>query len=301
MQLWLNLTLPTAVAKLRPRTRGEYARTRICTERGKQCCKHGMEMLLSHSRTVSRPWRYNGPPTTYSILTLSVPWPPHSRPSITCRGVPRHCARLCRKALLRRRAFSLPAGSRPSSRRGAAEAGNPLYAEVVRLHACRKPVVGAIQGAAIGGGFGLALVPDFRVLCPETRFSANFVKLGFHPRLRAYLPPAAADRLATRHAALLYGPPDWRRGSLRVGPWEKSSPRSPTCGPLLWSWPGRSPRTRRSPCNPCGRPCAKDSSLGSRLPRRMSIREQHWLRRTQDHQEGLRAVAERRPGRFVGR
>ncbi|MGH7963521.1 MAG: enoyl-CoA hydratase/isomerase family protein, partial [Candidatus Binatia bacterium] len=61
------------------------------------------------------------------------------------------------------------------------ERGNPLYAEAVRLFACRKPTVGAIQGAAIGGGFGLALVPDFRVLCSETRFSANFVKLGFHP------------------------------------------------------------------------------------------------------------------------
>ena len=61
------------------------------------------------------------------------------------------------------------------------ETGNPLYAQAVRLFSCKKPVVGAIQGAAIGGGFGLALVPDFRVLCPETRFAANFVKLGFHP------------------------------------------------------------------------------------------------------------------------
>ena len=42
-------------------------------------------------------------------------------------------------------------------------------------------MIGAIQGAAVGGGFGLALVPDFRVVCPEARFTANFVKLGFHP------------------------------------------------------------------------------------------------------------------------
>ena len=28
---------------------------------------------------------------------------------------------------------------------------------------------------------GLALVPDFRVACPEARFSANFTRLGFHP------------------------------------------------------------------------------------------------------------------------
>ncbi len=58
---------------------------------------------------------------------------------------------------------------------------NHLYQEAVRLFSCRKPIVGAIQGAAIGGGLGLALVPDFRVTCPEGRFSANFTRLGFHP------------------------------------------------------------------------------------------------------------------------
>ena len=45
---------------------------------------------------------------------------------------------------------------------------------------CRTPIVGAIHGAAIGGGLGLALVPDFRVACPEARFAANFTKLGIH-------------------------------------------------------------------------------------------------------------------------
>ena len=56
-----------------------------------------------------------------------------------------------------------------------------LYVEAVRLFAAKKPVIGAIQGAAIGGGLGLALVPDFRVGCPESRFAANFTRLGFHP------------------------------------------------------------------------------------------------------------------------
>lgn len=58
---------------------------------------------------------------------------------------------------------------------------NPLYGEALRLYACEKPVVGAIHGAAVGGGLGVALVPDFRVTCPEARFSANFTRLGFHP------------------------------------------------------------------------------------------------------------------------
>lgn len=56
-----------------------------------------------------------------------------------------------------------------------------LYVEAVRLFECRKPIVGAIHGPAIGGGLGLAMVPDFRVTCPEARFCANFTRLGFHP------------------------------------------------------------------------------------------------------------------------
>jgi enoyl-CoA hydratase/carnithine racemase len=58
---------------------------------------------------------------------------------------------------------------------------NPLYGEALRLFSCTKPVVAAVQGPAIGGGLGLALVADFRVACAEARFSANFNRLGFHP------------------------------------------------------------------------------------------------------------------------
>lgn len=58
---------------------------------------------------------------------------------------------------------------------------NPLYVEAVRLFSAATPIVAAVQGAAIGAGLGLALVADFRVVAPEARFAANFVKLGFHP------------------------------------------------------------------------------------------------------------------------
>ena len=56
-----------------------------------------------------------------------------------------------------------------------------LYIEAVRLYRTAKPIVGAIHGAAVGGGLGLAMVPDIRVTCAEARFCANFTRLGFHP------------------------------------------------------------------------------------------------------------------------
>lgn len=60
------------------------------------------------------------------------------------------------------------------------EQARRLYLEAVRVFSGRKPVVAAVQGAAVGGGLGLALSADFRVTCPEARFSANFARLGFH-------------------------------------------------------------------------------------------------------------------------
>ncbi len=56
-----------------------------------------------------------------------------------------------------------------------------LYKEAVHLFRFGKPIVAAIQGAAVGGGLGLAMVADFRVACPEGRFAANFTRLGTHP------------------------------------------------------------------------------------------------------------------------
>jgi 2-(1,2-epoxy-1,2-dihydrophenyl)acetyl-CoA isomerase len=55
-----------------------------------------------------------------------------------------------------------------------------LYAQAVRLFASATPVVAAVQGAAVGGGLGVALSADFRVASPESRFSANFARLGIH-------------------------------------------------------------------------------------------------------------------------
>lgn len=94
--------------------------------------------------------------------------------------------RRCHALVLAAQGRSFCAGADFSTREATPEqrsprALNPLYAEAIRLFACRKPVVAAVHGAAVGGGLGLALVADFRVTCNEARFSANFTRLGFHP------------------------------------------------------------------------------------------------------------------------
>lgn len=62
-----------------------------------------------------------------------------------------------------------------------AEASSNFYRLAMTFFDTKKPMIAAVQGAAVGAGFGLSLVADFRIACPETTFSANFTRLGIHP------------------------------------------------------------------------------------------------------------------------
>lgn len=55
-----------------------------------------------------------------------------------------------------------------------------VYRTASVLFTTRKPIVAAVQGAAVGGGLGLALAADFRVVSRNARLTANFARLGFH-------------------------------------------------------------------------------------------------------------------------
>lgn len=86
----------------------------------------------------------------------------------------------CRAIVLAAEGKHFCAGANFARREETPTAGRHLYDEAVRLFGTTTPVVAALQGAAIGGGLGLAMAADFRVGTPDTRMAANFARLGFH-------------------------------------------------------------------------------------------------------------------------
>lgn len=56
-----------------------------------------------------------------------------------------------------------------------------MYEPFLSLLDVEVPVIGALNGHAVGGGFGLALVCDLRIGALDAKYGANFVKLGLAP------------------------------------------------------------------------------------------------------------------------
>ncbi|MGA8642203.1 enoyl-CoA hydratase/isomerase family protein [Candidatus Binatus sp.] len=177
---------------------------------------------------------------------------------------------------------------------------NPLYIEGVRLFRCKKPVVAAVQGSAIGGGFGLALVADFRVATADSRFAANFVKLGIHPGFGlTYTLPRL---IGVQKASLMF-----YTGRRIDG---KEALEWGLCDQLV------EPDDLRNSALALAKEIAEGAPLAllsTRATMRQGLadavkaqtdhefKEQSRLFKTEDHREGVKAVSERRPGKFIGK
>jgi enoyl-CoA hydratase/carnithine racemase len=182
---------------------------------------------------------------------------------------------------------------------GSARSGSRLYAAALQLFRCPKPVVAAVQGPAIGGGLGLALVADFRVVAPEARFAANFVKLGIHPGfgITATLPRVVGQQ---RAALMLYTGRrvkaeealGWGLADLLVPQEQLRAAAVALATEVAEAAPLAVQATRAT----------MRAGLAElvQMPTEHELSEQAKLFATADFREGVRAVAERRAGRFAG-
>jgi methylglutaconyl-CoA hydratase len=69
------------------------------------------------------------------------------------------------------------------------------------LNDCPKPVIGALHGAAIGGGVGLTSICDIVIASAETQFSLSEVRLGVVP---ACIGPFVIAKIGASHARRLF-------------------------------------------------------------------------------------------------
>ena len=68
------------------------------------------------------------------------------------------------------------------------------------IHACPKPTVACVQGAAYAGGMGLVAACDVAVACTEATFCLSEVKLGLIPAtISPYVIRAMGERAAQRY------------------------------------------------------------------------------------------------------
>ncbi|MCP4007774.1 MAG: enoyl-CoA hydratase/isomerase family protein [bacterium] len=56
-----------------------------------------------------------------------------------------------------------------------------MYSPFLSILDIEVPTIAAMQGHAIGGGLGLAIVCDIRVANRDSKYGANFTRLGLHP------------------------------------------------------------------------------------------------------------------------
>lgn len=166
-----------------------------------------------------------------------------------------------------------------------------------RVYAFPKPVISAVNGAAIAGGCGIATLADFTLAAPEAKFGYTEVRIGFIPALVSVF---LLRQIGERHARdlLLSGRIIDAAEALRMGLVSEVVPREKLMGraeevaaALLASSPTSIARTKRLLQH-------DDGALEASLER--AIHANADMRSTADFREGLAAFLEKRDPKWTG-
>jgi enoyl-CoA hydratase/carnithine racemase len=193
--------------------------------------------------------------------------------------------------------FTGASGARAVS---ADEGAKALYGAAAQLFASELPIVAAVQGAAIGGGLGLALAADFRVASAQSRFSANFSRLGLHHGfgLTTTLPRVVGHQYASD--LLLTGRRIDGVEAHRIGLIDRlvdSDQIVSAAIALAAELATAAPLALKSIRATLRHGLVSELTSATEHERS----EQAWLRQTSDFSEGVRAAAERRAPVFTAR
>lgn len=162
------------------------------------------------------------------------------------------------------------------------------------------PTIAALNGAAIGAGFCVALGCDFRYAAAEARLGLNFTRVGVHPGMAATWtlprlvgPALAAELLYT--SRLLDG-----AEAARVGLVNRALPREEvleSAQAAAAEIAGNAPLAVRGVKQALRR--SEDSSIEDQLQFEASEQARNF--ESADAHEGLAAIREKRAPRFEGR
>jgi enoyl-CoA hydratase/carnithine racemase len=175
-----------------------------------------------------------------------------------------------------------------------------MYEPFLSLLDLEVPVIGALNGHAVGGGFGLALVCDLRIGALEARYGANFVKLGLAPGMSiSYLLPRLVG-MARASELLLTGRLVDGAEAERLGIVNRAVPAAEVLGEAMVL-----ARTIADNAPFAVRETKRAIRRGLGLEIRDAARAEAYVQAQsltmEDAREGIAALLAKRPPRFTGR
>lgn len=174
------------------------------------------------------------------------------------------------------------------------------FGGITRNLKVNKPILGAINGYAMSGGFELALAMDIRFCSPNAQFAIQDVNWGMHPCDGGCVRLPRIVGLGNAMEIILSGERFDAQHALRIGLVSRVIPQQELLAETIRFAEVLASRA------PLAQRFAKDVVLrapGLSLEEaiRMELRSFSDLAHTEDLVEGVTSFAERRPAQFMGR